>query len=108
MPELFDNKYHFVKDLGSGGFGKVFLAKEERSENLVAIKQLKNEDKAKQLRDIHERGDAAQVHHVPPLARLAAHSQAVRAHRRLDIVTLCAGSSDHFRSSRANGRATHR
>ncbi len=54
MPELFDNKYRFIKDLGSGGFGKVFLAKEERSENLVAIKQLKNEDKAKQDDIIYE------------------------------------------------------
>ena len=26
---LFDNKYSFIKDLGSGGFGKVFLAKEK-------------------------------------------------------------------------------
>ncbi len=34
MIELFDNKYRYVKDLGNGGFGKVFLAKEERSENL--------------------------------------------------------------------------
>lgn len=66
------------------------------------------EDKAKQLRDIHERGNAAQMYHVPPLARLAAHSQAVRANRRLDLVALCAGSSDHVRSGRANGRATHR
>jgi len=54
MPELFDNKYRFVKDLGSGGFGKVFLAKEERSDNLVAIKQLKNEDKEKQDDIIYE------------------------------------------------------
>jgi len=54
MPELFDNKYRFVKDLGKGGFGKVFLAKELRSENLVAIKQLKNEDKSKQDDIIYE------------------------------------------------------
>lgn len=49
MPELFDNKYRFVKDLGSGGFGKVFLAKEERSENLVAIKQLKTKTKPSKM-----------------------------------------------------------
>lgn len=33
MTELFDKKYRLIKDLGSGGFGKVFLAKEERSNN---------------------------------------------------------------------------
>jgi hypothetical protein len=27
--QLYDNKYYFEKDLGSGGFGKVFLAKEK-------------------------------------------------------------------------------
>lgn len=26
---LYDNKYSFIKDLGNGGFGKVFLAKEK-------------------------------------------------------------------------------
>jgi hypothetical protein len=36
------------------GFGKVFLAKEERSNNFVAIKQLKNEDKDKQDDIIYE------------------------------------------------------
>jgi serine/threonine protein kinase len=42
MEQLYDNKYRYIKDLGKGGFGKVFLAKEERSETaLVAIKQLK-------------------------------------------------------------------
>lgn len=63
MPELFDNKYHFVKDLGVGGFGKVFLAKEARSENLVAIKQLKNEDKAKQDDIIYEMKMVSKFNH---------------------------------------------
>jgi serine/threonine protein kinase len=63
MPELFDNKYRFVKDLGSGGFGKVFLAKEERSENLVAIKQLKNEDKTKQDDIIYEMQMVSKFNH---------------------------------------------
>jgi serine/threonine protein kinase len=35
MEQVYDNKYHYIQDLGKGGFGKVFLAKEERSENLV-------------------------------------------------------------------------
>ena len=63
MPELFDNRYRFVKDLGKGGFGKVFLAKEERSENLVAIKQLKNEDKAKQDDIIYEMQMVSKFNH---------------------------------------------
>ena len=63
MPELFDNKYRFVKDLGNGGFGKVFLAKEELSESLVAIKQLKNEDKAKQDDIIYEMQMVSKFNH---------------------------------------------
>ena len=63
MPELFDNKYRYVKPLGSGGFGKVFLAKEERSENLVAIKQLKNTDKTKQHAIIYEMQMVSRFNH---------------------------------------------
>lgn len=48
MSELLDNKYFPIKTLGEGGFGIVFLAREQHSDNLVAIKQLKNEDKAQQ------------------------------------------------------------
>ena len=54
MPTIFDNKYVFIRDLGEGGCGKVFLAQEERSENLVAIKQLLNEDKSEQDEIIRE------------------------------------------------------
>jgi serine/threonine protein kinase len=63
MEQLFDNKYRYVKDLGKGGFGKVFLAKEERSENLVAIKQLKNEDKARQDDIIYEMQMVSKFNH---------------------------------------------
>ncbi|WP_167365557.1 protein kinase domain-containing protein [Flavobacterium xinjiangense] len=51
---LYDNKYTFIKDLGSGGFGKVFLAKEKVSNRFVAIKQLKNTNKSEQEDIIHE------------------------------------------------------
>ena len=54
--ELFDNKYQYIKDLGEGGFGKVFLAKEAVSNRLVAIKQLKSKDKEEQELIIHEIG----------------------------------------------------
>ena len=63
MPDLFDNRYRFQNDLGSGGFGKVFLAKEEQSNHLVAIKQLKNQDKDKQNNIIHEMQVIAKFNH---------------------------------------------
>jgi serine/threonine protein kinase len=52
--DLFDNKYNYIKDLGSGGFGRVFLAKEKVSNRYVAIKELKNTDKVEQEDIIHE------------------------------------------------------
>lgn len=51
---LFDKKYSYVKELGAGGFGKVFLAKERISNRLVAIKQLLNTNKLEQEDIIHE------------------------------------------------------
>ncbi len=63
MAELYDNKYRFIKDLGNGVFGKVFLAKEERSNNFVAIKQLKNEDKDKQDDIIYEMQMVSKFNH---------------------------------------------
>ena len=54
MAKLYDNKYEYLKDLGEGGFGKVFLAREKVSKRLVAIKQLKNTDKQNQEDIIHE------------------------------------------------------
>jgi serine/threonine protein kinase len=42
MEELYDNKYQYIKLLGEGAFGKVFLAKDKLSNRLIAIKQLKN------------------------------------------------------------------
>lgn len=52
--QLYDNKYTFIKDLGNGGFGKVFLAKEKVSNRFVAIKQLLNTNKSEQEDIIHE------------------------------------------------------
>lgn len=63
MSDLLDNKYHIVSELGYGGFGKVYLAKEERSGNYVAIKQLKNEDKSKQDDIIHEMQMVSKFNH---------------------------------------------
>ena len=52
--QLYDNKYSFIKDLGNGGFGKVFLAKEKVSHRYVAIKKLLNTNKSDQEDIIHE------------------------------------------------------
>jgi len=54
MPDLFDNRYQFIQELGAGGFGSVFLAKEEKSDHLVAIKHLHVQDKDKQDNLIRE------------------------------------------------------
>lgn len=52
--QLFDNKYTYIKDLGQGGFGKVYLAKEGVSGRLVAIKELISTNKLEQEDIIHE------------------------------------------------------
>jgi serine/threonine protein kinase len=63
MSVLFDNKYRFVKNLGSGGFGKVFLAREEHAGSFVAIKQLINEDKRRQHNIIYEMQMVSKFNH---------------------------------------------
>lgn len=60
---LYDNKYQYVKDLGSGGFGKVFLAKEKISHRLVAIKELLNKAKDEQDSIIREIQFVAKFNH---------------------------------------------
>lgn len=51
---LYDNKYIFTKELGKGGYGRVFLAQEKVSNRFVAIKQLLNKNKSEQEDIIHE------------------------------------------------------
>ena len=51
---LYDNQYKYIKELGKGGFGSVFLAKAEVSNRFVAIKQLNNKDKEQQQNIIRE------------------------------------------------------
>lgn len=63
MDQLFDNKYRYVKDLGSGGFGVVFLAKEEHSGSLVAIKRLHTKEKNRQQNLIHEMQMVSKFNH---------------------------------------------
>ena len=64
METLFDKKYRYIKDLGNGGFGKVFLAKEELTGQFVAIKQLKAADKNGQDLLIHEMQMVSRFNHT--------------------------------------------
>ena len=54
MAKIYDNKYKFIEELGHGGFGRVFKAKERISNRFVAIKELKDADQKKQEHIIHE------------------------------------------------------
>ncbi|MBL7965650.1 MAG: protein kinase [Prolixibacteraceae bacterium] len=63
MPDLFDNRYRFIRPLGFGGFGQVFLAEEEKSHHLVAIKQLHNKQKNRQDAIVHEMQIIARFNH---------------------------------------------
>lgn len=72
MPDLFDNKYQFVKEIGDGAFGRVFLAREEHSGNYVAIKQLKNEDKSRQNDIVYEMQMVSKFNH-PHIANYKHH-----------------------------------
>ena len=52
--DTYDDRYEFQEELGSGGFGRVFLAKEKLSGRLVAIKELINKSPVAQNNIIHE------------------------------------------------------
>jgi tRNA A-37 threonylcarbamoyl transferase component Bud32 len=54
MPQIFNKIYQFERELGKGGFGTVFLAREDVSHRLVAIKQLNSPDADRQKAIIHE------------------------------------------------------
>ncbi len=51
---LLDKGYKYLKTLGSGGFGRVYLVRELDSNNYFAIKHLKNADKDKQINILRE------------------------------------------------------
>ncbi len=63
MPNVFNNIYQFERELGKGGFGTVFLAREDVSHRLVAIKQLNSQDAARQKAIIHEMQMVSQFNH---------------------------------------------
>jgi tetratricopeptide (TPR) repeat protein len=51
---IFDKGYKYLKTLGSGGFGQVYLVRELLSNNYFAIKHLKSTDKDKQINILRE------------------------------------------------------
>jgi serine/threonine protein kinase len=63
MPTVFNKIYRFERDLGVGGFGTVFLAREKVSKRRVAIKQLNHQDAAQQKDIIHEMQMVSQFNH---------------------------------------------
>ena len=63
MPAVFNNIYRFERELGKGGFGTVFLAREDVSHRLVAIKQLNSQDPARQKAIVHEMQMVSQFNH---------------------------------------------
>jgi tetratricopeptide (TPR) repeat protein/tRNA A-37 threonylcarbamoyl transferase component Bud32 len=63
MPAVFNNIYRFERLLGKGGFGTVFLAREDVSNRLVAIKQLNSQDATRQAAIVHEMQMVSQFNH---------------------------------------------
>jgi serine/threonine protein kinase len=63
MPSIFNNIYQFERGLGKGGFGTVFLAREDVSHRLVAIKQLNSKDANKQNAIVHEMQMVSRLNH---------------------------------------------
>jgi len=63
MPRTFKNIYKLERELGQGGFGTVFLAREDVSHRLVAIKQLNSQDATTQAAIVHEVRMVSRVNH---------------------------------------------
>ena len=63
MSQLFNNIYQFERELGKGGFGTVFLAREDVSHRQVAIKQLNSQDADRQRAIIHEMQMVSRFNH---------------------------------------------
>lgn len=63
MPRVFNNIYQFERELGKGGFGTVFLAREDISHRRVAIKQLNDQDAKRQKDIVHEMQMVSRFNH---------------------------------------------
>jgi serine/threonine protein kinase len=63
MKDLYNNQYEYIKTLGEGGFGRVFLAIESKSRRKVAIKELIDVNDVNQQGIIHEIQHVAKFNH---------------------------------------------
>lgn len=63
MTALFSDIYQVEKELGRGGFGSVFLAREKVSNRLVAIKKLNDQDEGAQRLIVREIQAVARFYH---------------------------------------------
>src|SRR5262249_48003613 len=61
--DLVDTKYRILRRLGWGGFGEVYLAKDELLGREVAIKLLRDRDPERQAGLIEEMRSLDQLHH---------------------------------------------
>ncbi|WP_163380152.1 protein kinase domain-containing protein [Cyclobacterium sp. SYSU L10401] len=93
MEKIFDEKYKFVQNLGQGGFGQVFLVKENITGELRAIKKLKTEN-PDQSDIIHEIQQVAKL----KLPNIVTYHHHFWANSQLFFVMeFCSGGSLHDR-----------
>lgn len=90
MPNVFNKIYQFERELGRGGFGTVFLAREDVSHRLVAIKQLNSQDTTRQKAIIHEMQMVSQFNH-PNIVTY--HHQFSESGLLFIVMEYCAGGS---------------
>lgn len=89
MAKIFDQKYEFVQNLGVGGFGQVFLAKEDITGELRAIKKLKTESS----------DQSSLIHEIQQIARLRLPAIVAYHHHFLEdtqlyfVMEYCSGGS---------------
>jgi serine/threonine protein kinase len=86
------SKYRILRRLGVGGYGDVFLARDELASRHVAIKRLKNAESWQQADLVHEMGSLNQPHH-PNVVGFFHHSYAYDGPSLFVVMEHCAGGS---------------